>query len=592
MSELSGAERRETVVRWIEDARDMGLTGAMSFDGLLAGIYFDTGQPRHAFLRRDAGMAEGDAALLHIVVTLLGRPGKLTWRSLEVIPKTTIGWSADELADLVVDAHTAPAVTAVRAEPSATQVPVADAFVPMLPEAPPLAPAVPERVPTVFAWDPDSARIPPPPDPALAQPDAPLETFVVPAAAAPPPLELPVEPVRMAAPVPPPTLPVDVPETAAPAPVFSWEPPAVAVPERGSLITELTGAAAVAEPAVAITTPDLGRTDVVAAAEVLAAVTGGRRAGIPMDDLAAHSVWSRDWYSDLPVADSPHDPLDEAWSKGGALAGEPREEATPVRTRSDPWAEEVETEGSAADFAVALGTMSQRMARAGAAPGEAVTDVNAVPWTHVDVARLLIFAPLLALVPGVGGHLGHSAPVPLLVFLDLAILAATAAMLVFTVVRGRGAALSTLGIRGANAEWYLWAIVVGLGGAALAYVLGATQARFIPGATSACDPKRTYDHALVLAGVVAGVLAPPVREVFFRGFIYGYLRSVLSTAAAVAACAALVGVVQLVGGGVVTVLPAAIFAAASALVYERSGSVVPGMIAGAIYGLYTLGAAC
>jgi membrane protease YdiL (CAAX protease family) len=78
------------------------------------------------------------------------------------------------------------------------------------------------------------------------------------------------------------------------------------------------------------------------------------------------------------------------------------------------------------------------------------------------------------------------------------------------------------------------------------------------------------------AGVLIVAVAPVSEEIFFRGFIFGGLRSRLSFPAAALIAAAIFGVFHYTGAGSAAVVPQLAFLGfALAWVYEKTGSIYP-----------------
>jgi membrane protease YdiL (CAAX protease family) len=84
--------------------------------------------------------------------------------------------------------------------------------------------------------------------------------------------------------------------------------------------------------------------------------------------------------------------------------------------------------------------------------------------------------------------------------------------------------------------------------------------------------------AAVPVVLVIAVLAPIAEEIFFRGMLFGGLRRRLSTVPAAAISALVFGALHATTG-ISAVPPLIIFGFVLALLYEKTGSLVPGMIA-------------
>ncbi len=89
----------------------------------------------------------------------------------------------------------------------------------------------------------------------------------------------------------------------------------------------------------------------------------------------------------------------------------------------------------------------------------------------------------------------------------------------------------------------------------------------------------TSPTASVLAfGLLVGVIAPVAEELFFRGFAFTALRGRLGTAGAAVASGVLFGVMHLGGRTDAVFVPAlALFGVGLALLYARTGSLLPGI---------------
>lgn len=92
------------------------------------------------------------------------------------------------------------------------------------------------------------------------------------------------------------------------------------------------------------------------------------------------------------------------------------------------------------------------------------------------------------------------------------------------------------------------------------------------------------DRGVLLASIAVFlicVVAPIAEETFFRGFLYGGLRQRFSQIPASTMSGLVFGLVH-APTGITTVIPLAVFGIGLALLYERTGSIWPGIIAHAI----------
>ncbi len=77
--------------------------------------------------------------------------------------------------------------------------------------------------------------------------------------------------------------------------------------------------------------------------------------------------------------------------------------------------------------------------------------------------------------------------------------------------------------------------------------------------------------------VAAAVSAPVVEEIFFRGLLYRSLRNRLGVARAALLAGALFGLVHITGYPLITLPIKAGFGVLACLLYERTGSLLPGI---------------
>lgn len=82
---------------------------------------------------------------------------------------------------------------------------------------------------------------------------------------------------------------------------------------------------------------------------------------------------------------------------------------------------------------------------------------------------------------------------------------------------------------------------------------------------------------VVIAVVAASLSAPIVEEIFFRGLIFRSLRNRLPLPWAALAAGCLFGLVHIIGYPLVTLPVKAVFGVLACLLYERTGSILPGI---------------
>ncbi|HEY6538134.1 MAG TPA: type II CAAX endopeptidase family protein [Candidatus Dormibacteraeota bacterium] len=108
-----------------------------------------------------------------------------------------------------------------------------------------------------------------------------------------------------------------------------------------------------------------------------------------------------------------------------------------------------------------------------------------------------------------------------------------------------------------------------------------------------CDISQAFGAVPLLAVVSIAVIAPLVEEVVFRGFIYGGMRRRWGVTVSVLVSSALFALAHSfsVGGSILLLGPSLFIAGvALALVYERSRSLVPGMVLHASFNLIAVAA--
>jgi membrane protease YdiL (CAAX protease family) len=81
----------------------------------------------------------------------------------------------------------------------------------------------------------------------------------------------------------------------------------------------------------------------------------------------------------------------------------------------------------------------------------------------------------------------------------------------------------------------------------------------------------------IIAVVAVGLSAPIVEEIFFRGLLYRSLRNRLPVVQAALIAGMLFGLAHITGYPLITLPIKAVFGVIACLIYERTGSLVPGM---------------
>jgi uncharacterized protein len=212
-------------------------------------------------------------------------------------------------------------------------------------------------------------------------------------------------------------------------------------------------------------------------------------------------------------------------------------------------------------------------------PGAGPAGRPSLGWTEIGIAIVawFVFSVVAYFVAGLPGPQGQN---------TLPVLAAGAAafllaVVVALVVRVRW--LPAVGLRSTTWRWLLAGVGVGVLARVLAFglILGYMA---LTGDQSNPQDYLTGTAAaggLQLVGLMllGAVLTPIAEELFFRGVLYGGLRR-YGVVVAVIASALLFGLAH----GINVVLPVAVvLGALNALLYERSGSIYPSMIAHGVH---------
>ncbi len=172
----------------------------------------------------------------------------------------------------------------------------------------------------------------------------------------------------------------------------------------------------------------------------------------------------------------------------------------------------------------------------------------------------------------------------------LAFYGALLAIVVFFASRRSGRAWARLGIHRAP----LWLVILMPPAALALQILTGLISEFLSPLLGGiknpqdCTISQAFGGDPYLAVISIAIIAPIVEEIVFRGFIYGGLRPRLGVTLSVLISAAVFALAHTlsVGGSILLLGPSLFIAGlALALVYERSRSLVPGMVLHACFNL-------
>jgi membrane protease YdiL (CAAX protease family) len=134
-----------------------------------------------------------------------------------------------------------------------------------------------------------------------------------------------------------------------------------------------------------------------------------------------------------------------------------------------------------------------------------------------------------------------------------------------------------LGLRGAppasSVGWVSLAVIA----VAVTNVLWLQDVLGLKTRASLGVPLRGGVPGVVLAGIFVGVLAPVTEEIFFRGLLYRALRNRLNVPLAAGIAGVLFAAVHGLSFPLDTLPPRLVFGVIACLLYERTGSLLPGI---------------
>jgi uncharacterized protein len=167
---------------------------------------------------------------------------------------------------------------------------------------------------------------------------------------------------------------------------------------------------------------------------------------------------------------------------------------------------------------------------------------------------------------------------------QLTFYAVTISITLLTLVARRNIDVGDLGWRRASWRWLLGAVPLTLLGLVIAGVLGGlVQALFPHVQNIQCQTvQKEFGHAIWYAVPVVCVAAPIVEETVFRGVLYRWLRGNLPMTAAMLLSGAVFALFHFIP---ILFLPLAGLGVLLSWIYERSGSIWPGVI---VHGLFNL----
>jgi len=222
-----------------------------------------------------------------------------------------------------------------------------------------------------------------------------------------------------------------------------------------------------------------------------------------------------------------------------------------------------------------------------------------VPWDWTDVALFFaLFLTSLVIADGIlqdppvarfgsrllGAASAQEKTAVGSLFLEFVFYLLGIAVILGLVLIRRRARLDELGWRMPGFGWIALSIPAAVAAYLLITGIGDLTQVLFPTAQNGQVPEvqGEYGHFVGLAIPAVSVVAPIVEETFFRGFIYAWMRRHLNVPAAAALSGCFFALVHFQP---VIFVPLAVLGAGLALLYEYSGSLLPGMI---VHGLFNL----
>jgi membrane protease YdiL (CAAX protease family) len=216
------------------------------------------------------------------------------------------------------------------------------------------------------------------------------------------------------------------------------------------------------------------------------------------------------------------------------------------------------------------------------------------PWSWVDVVLILLIAFLFggaanAGVASVVHHADASLGAQDRVSVEalggqLAFYGVALSVTLLVLAGRRGLDVGALGWRRPSLSWLLAAVPLTLLGLAVAGLLAGFAQTLLPHTPNeqCIKVQQQYGHSVLLALPVVCLAAPVVEETVFRGVVYRWLRGAMPLGAAMLASAAVFALAHAI---TLLFLPLLGLGVLLAWVYERSGSLWPGVLVHALFNL-------
>jgi membrane protease YdiL (CAAX protease family) len=223
-----------------------------------------------------------------------------------------------------------------------------------------------------------------------------------------------------------------------------------------------------------------------------------------------------------------------------------------------------------------------------------VDEVHRVPWTLADIGRALIVPGIFFALNVIAGALTTEDDNRLTEGELISTFAISMGFQLFLLglawafsVRKYKVSWSRLGLRRPEKGGWFFPLAVVMGAFFIVYAwVGLLLALGIEGDSDVPDGTFDYTSSIVLLAVLSLAFAPIVEEVFFRGFVFGGMRSRLGLPVALAVAGAIFGLAHAGTPSSFLIVPA--FAGVGALfawAYVHTGSLFASIVAHFLFNL-------